>query len=134
MFYNLIILLRLIFSFCISVWILLILDFYSKVEGEGESLKLDGNKVYINSYYWTFLCFVIVQDNVVKIDDDNKSLDIEEQLVDAGDDLSAVEKTAEKINKVAGDVEDDSASTAIPGNDLCVHFIIVLAIFGASVS
>jgi len=42
-------------------------------------------------------------------------LDIEEQLVDAGDDLSAVEKTAEKINKVTGDVENDSASTVMPG-------------------
>lgn len=68
---------------------------------------------YINSYYWTLLCFAIVQDNV-RIDD-NKSLDIEEQLVDTGDDFSAVEKTAEKFNKVAGDVEDDSASTAMPG-------------------
>jgi len=42
-------------------------------------------------------------------------LDIEEQLVDAGDDLSAVEKTVDKINKVVCDVEDDSASTTMPG-------------------
>jgi len=88
-------------------------DFYFNVEGEGESSKLDDNKVYINNYYWTSLCFAIVQDNIVR-NDDNKSLDIEEQLVDGGD-ISAVEQTAEKINKVAGDVEDDNASTAMPG-------------------
>lgn len=54
----------------------------------------------------------LLQDNIVR-NDDNKSLDIKEQLVDAGD-ISAVEQTTEKINKVAGDVEDDSASTAMP--------------------
>lgn len=42
-------------------------------------------------------------------------MDIEDKFIDAGDDLSAVEKTAEKINKVSGDVENDSTSTAMPG-------------------
>uniref|UniRef100_A0A2H8TQ80 ATP-binding cassette sub-family F member 1 n=1 Tax=Melanaphis sacchari TaxID=742174 RepID=A0A2H8TQ80_9HEMI len=60
----------------------------------------------------------LVQENIVKIDYDNKSLDIVvEQSVDVNDDLTAVEKIEEKVEKIAGDIDDDSAPTAMPAID-----------------
>lgn len=88
---------------------------------------IHGNEVYINyinGYYWKPWCVVIVQDDVVKISDDNKLSDNALELTaNADDHLTVVENNNEQVENIATDNEDTSAPTIIPGNDLCLPVI-----------
>lgn len=61
----------------------------------------------------------LVQDNLVKISDDNKpSENILEPVVKANDGPTVVENSDEQVEKLTGDNKDDKAPAAIPDQDV----------------
>jgi len=75
------------------------------------------------------MVFVIVQDVLVRISDDNKPLEnVVELVVNANDDPTVVENTDEQVKKVTDDNKDDKAPAELLGNDLCLPVILSLCL------